>query len=184
MPAGGRLLAERCFYIPTTGALARRGRFNLTKDFAHDASFTAFSHFLRRYFVPHRPRAVAVGVLLLAGSFLQLLLTPQIARPFIDTAQLGGAMGTLVLAAGLFLLVALLSQAVTVVETYLAESLGWAATNTLRADLAEHVLELDLSFHNAHTPGELLERVRRRRYRARRISFRALCCRYWAVPSC
>ncbi len=116
------------------------------------------SRLLRRYFVPHWPRAVAVGVLLLAGSFLQLL-TPQIARYFIDTAQLGGAMGTLVLAAGLFLLVALLSQAVTVVETYLAESLGWAATNTLRADLAEHVLELDLSFHNAHTPGELLERV-------------------------
>ena len=29
----------------------------------------------------------------------------------------------------------------------------------LRADLAEHCLRLDMSFHNAHTPGEMIERV-------------------------
>ena len=29
----------------------------------------------------------------------------------------------------------------------------------LRADLAEHCLYLDMSFHNARTPGEMIERV-------------------------
>ncbi|HET6781129.1 MAG TPA: ABC transporter ATP-binding protein, partial [bacterium] len=36
---------------------------------------------------------------------------------------------------------------------------GWTATNLVRADLALHCLRLDLSFHNAKTPGEMIERV-------------------------
>src|SRR5690606_17403750 len=40
-----------------------------------------------------------------------------------------------------------------------AEYVGWTATNNLRADLALHVLELDMGFHNRHTPGNLIERV-------------------------
>jgi ATP-binding cassette subfamily B protein len=36
---------------------------------------------------------------------------------------------------------------------------SWAATNALRADLVAHLLRLDASFHTAHTPGELIERV-------------------------
>jgi ABC-type multidrug transport system fused ATPase/permease subunit len=36
---------------------------------------------------------------------------------------------------------------------------GWTATNALRADLAEHCLYLDMSFHNARTPGEMIERI-------------------------
>ncbi len=37
--------------------------------------------------------------------------------------------------------------------------MAWRATNALRADLVEHCLRLDLSFHKFTTPGELLERV-------------------------
>jgi len=59
----------------------------------------------------------------------------------------------------LFLAVTACTQAVAVGETYLAENLGWQATNTLRADLAGHLLRLDASFHTARTPGELIERV-------------------------
>ena len=54
---------------------------------------------------------------------------------------------------------ALLAQGVTVAETYLAELVGWTATNTLRADLAAHCLGLDLGFHHARTPDELIERI-------------------------
>src|SRR5206468_3804373 len=36
---------------------------------------------------------------------------------------------------------------------------SWRATNALRADLTLHCLKLDMSFHKAHTPGELIERV-------------------------
>ena len=46
-----------------------------------------------------------------------------------------------------------------VAETYVAENVSWAATNALRADLVAHLLRLDASFHTAHTPGELIERV-------------------------
>jgi ABC-type multidrug transport system fused ATPase/permease subunit len=113
---------------------------------------------LIRYFAPHRLQVVALAALLLAGTGLQLV-TPQVTRHFIDTAQAGGALRTLTVAAGLFMLVALLGQVVTVVETYAAENLGWVATNALRTDLAQHCLDLDMSFHNAHTPGELIERI-------------------------
>ena len=38
---------------------------------------------------------------------------------------------------------------------------GWPgkATNQLRHDLALHLLRLDLPFHKAHVPGELIERI-------------------------
>ena len=41
----------------------------------------------------------------------------------------------------------------------MAEHVGWTATNKLRSDLAEHLLHLDMSFHKAHSPGELVERI-------------------------
>jgi len=86
-------------------------------------------------------------------------LSPQILRGFIDRAQAGAGARVLIGTAALFMLVALGGGGVTVVETYVAESLGWTATNRLRADLALHLLRLDLSFHHAHTPGELIERL-------------------------
>jgi ATP-binding cassette subfamily B protein len=48
---------------------------------------------------------------------------------------------------------------VTVGATYLSEQVGWAATNALRSDLARHCLRLDMHFHHARTPGELIERI-------------------------
>ena len=42
---------------------------------------------------------------------------------------------------------------------YLGEHVGWTATNALRADLYQHCLKLDMSFHNQHAPGELIERI-------------------------
>jgi ATP-binding cassette subfamily B protein len=36
--------------------------------------------------------------------------------------------------------------------TYLGENVAWTATNALRAELAEHALNLDMKFHNDHTP--------------------------------
>ncbi|MCB0013865.1 MAG: ABC transporter ATP-binding protein, partial [Anaerolineales bacterium] len=44
-------------------------------------------------------------------------------------------------------------------NTYLSEHVAWQATNGLRLDMLDHLLGLDLSFHKAHTPGELLERI-------------------------
>lgn len=83
--------------------------------------------------------------LLLAGIGFELL-NPQIVRYFVDTARASGPVEVLTGAALLFLAVALLSQVVTVAETYVAENLGWTATNALRADLAQHCLDLDTAF--------------------------------------
>src|SRR5207302_2197222 len=58
-----------------------------------------------------------------------------------------------------FIGVALLTQAATVAETYVAETLGWRTTNALRVDLTRHALALDASFHAEHSAGELIERI-------------------------
>jgi ATP-binding cassette subfamily B protein len=78
---------------------------------------------------------------------------------FLDTAQAGGPLSVLTVAAILYLLVGLLSRTVTLGSAYASLSLGWTATNRLREDLAAHLLRLDMPFHKAHTPGELIERV-------------------------
>jgi ABC-type multidrug transport system fused ATPase/permease subunit len=58
-----------------------------------------------------------------------------------------------------FIGVALLQQVIAVIVTYLGENVAWTATNALRAELAWHALNLDMRFHNDHTPGELIERI-------------------------
>ena len=113
---------------------------------------------LATYLLPEWPRAVLLGLLLFAGIGLQLA-NPQIARTFIDHAQAGEPLPRLVWTALLFLGVALLTQAATVAETYVAEDLGWRTTNALRADLTRHALDLDATFHAEHSPGELIERI-------------------------
>lgn len=110
------------------------------------------------YLRPYRFRAALLAVLLLLSTGLQLL-GPQILRYFIDTAVGGGEVRRLLPAAAAFILVALAAQVLTVGATYVGEWLGWMATNALRADLAQHCLDLDMSFHNERTPGELIERI-------------------------
>jgi len=121
-------------------------------------SFMPRRALLATYLRPEWPRAVALGLSLFAGIGLQLA-NPQIAKAFIDHAQSGEPLEQLAWIALLFLGVALLSQAATIAESYVAEDLGWRTTNALRADLTRHVLELDTSFHGEHTPGELIERI-------------------------
>jgi ATP-binding cassette subfamily B protein len=96
---------------------------------------------------------------LILGSIALQLVNPQIMRQFIDTAETGGAPATMLRAALLFIGVALVQQIVSVSATYISENVGWTATNALRKDLADHCLRLDMSFHNARTPGEMIERV-------------------------
>jgi ATP-binding cassette, subfamily B, bacterial len=113
---------------------------------------------LATYLKPQGRRTAFLGLLLLASIALQLG-APQILRQFIDRALAGEPLGTLFWFAGLFLALALLTQVVNLAEVWLAENVGWTATNNLRSDLALHVLRLDASFHNATTPGALIERV-------------------------
>jgi ATP-binding cassette subfamily B protein len=111
-----------------------------------------------RYIVPQRLPALGLVLLLLAGIALQVV-NPQIMRLFLDTAQAGGSTAGLIHLALIFLVVALVQQGAIVGATYLGENVAWTATNMLRAELADHCLRLDMYFHNAHTPGEMIERI-------------------------
>ena len=113
---------------------------------------------LSHYFKPYLRQAAWSGVLLLAGVALRLF-NPQILRTFIDAAVGHAAGNVLLIQAGWYLGIAILIQVLAVPETWLATNIGLLATNRLRADLARHCLNLDMTFHKQHTPGEMIERV-------------------------
>jgi ATP-binding cassette subfamily B protein len=118
----------------------------------------AYLRLLRRYLRPLGRRVALLAVLLGAGIACQAI-NPQLIRAFLDRASSGGALGGLLTLAGGFTALAVGHQVLNVAATYVAEQVGWRATNELRADLAEHVLHLDMGFHKGHTPGELIERI-------------------------
>ena len=113
---------------------------------------------LRRYVAPQWRRTALLGALILGSMGLQLV-GPQLLRTFIDSAIGGGAIETLATVALAFVGVAVITHVLIAWSTYVGEDLGWTATNALRADLALHLLRLDLTFHKARTAGELIERV-------------------------
>ena len=113
---------------------------------------------LVRYLRPQAGMVSAVAVLLFTGIGLQLV-NPQIVRYFIDEALAGSPVSRLVAAAGLFTVIAVVQQLVNVLAAYASGRVGWTATNALRGDLGKHCLSLDMSFHNDHTPGEMIERI-------------------------
>jgi len=111
-----------------------------------------------RYVAPEWRRALLLAFLMLATIGLQLA-NPQLLRRFIDSALAGDDLSDLVAIAAVFMAVAFLTQLLDASSRYVGESLGWSATNTLRADLLLHTLRLDLTFHKTCTPGEMIERV-------------------------
>ena len=117
-----------------------------------------YGELLAKYLGTQWPRVALLTVLLFGGIGLQLA-SPQVIRYFIDTAQSHGAQQSLLMAAMLFVAIALVSQVVRLATNYAVASIGWTATNALRADLTLHCLRLDMPFHKQHTPGELIERI-------------------------
>jgi ABC-type multidrug transport system fused ATPase/permease subunit len=118
----------------------------------------AYWDLLSRHVRPQKRRFFSLMFLLLASIGLQIL-NPQVMRVFIDAALAGEVTGKLTLFALTFLGIALVQQVVAIGVTYLGESVAWFATNALRAELAWHALNLDMSFHHDHPPGELIERI-------------------------
>ncbi|MCX6044371.1 MAG: ABC transporter ATP-binding protein [Chloroflexi bacterium] len=121
-----------------------------------------YSNFLVQYLRPLKRQVALLAVLIFAMIGLQLV-NPQIIRYFIDTAMAAGTTGAqtthLLWAAVIFIVAALILQGISVAATYVGEDIGWRATNQLRNDLALHCLSLDMTFHNSHTPGEMIERI-------------------------
>jgi ATP-binding cassette subfamily B protein len=118
----------------------------------------SYWNLLSAYLRHQRARTIVLAVVLFAGIGLQVI-NPQIIRSFIDRATSGDATDNLIPIAVTFMIIAVIYQVLNVTATWMAENVGWTATNELRRDLADHLLHLDMDFHKTHTPGELVERV-------------------------
>ncbi|HLG75258.1 MAG TPA: ABC transporter ATP-binding protein, partial [Ktedonobacteraceae bacterium] len=113
---------------------------------------------LRTYLRPQWHRTVLLTIFLVLNIGAQLF-NPQVLRYFIDAALTGGTSFSLVFAGLLFVGVAFFNQGISVASSYLSTNIAWTATNRLRTDLLRHCLGLDMGFHKAHTPGEMIERI-------------------------
>src|SRR5262245_32603959 len=146
------------WYTGKTPARRTAGRPDFMTATSRAPSLDHYRNLLLRYLQPQRRRVLLLVGLLLASLAVELV-NPLILRAFIDEARAGVPLESLLWLAGIFLAVAVATQVVSVAETYVAQDVGLTATNHLRADLTRHLLHLDLGFHNARTPGELIERV-------------------------
>jgi ATP-binding cassette, subfamily B, bacterial len=113
---------------------------------------------LSRYLAPHRTRVALVLLLLLIEAAAQLI-APRLIGAFIDNASTGASLSALTGLALGFLGLAVAGQLGAAVGAYLATDVGMRATNSLRSNVLRHVLGLDMSWHNATTPGVLIERI-------------------------
>ena len=121
-------------------------------------SVQLYLRLLTRYLRPQLGQTLLLLLILCANILLQLI-NPLIMRRFLDSALAGGSMDLLTRLALVFIGIAAVQQVAAVSSTVLAENVGWRATNALRLDLARHCFHLDLSFHQQHTPGEMIERI-------------------------
>lgn len=138
-------------------------------------SASQYKELLSKYLRPQWISVVLLTIFLLSSIGLQLA-NPQILRYFIDTATgtppdlLSGSLAEypyhyinidteLMMAALLFIGIALVQQVVAIGAVYVGENVGWTATNMMRSDLAMHCMRLDMGFHHVRTPGEMIERV-------------------------
>jgi ATP-binding cassette subfamily B protein len=90
---------------------------------------------------------------------LASLASPQLVKIFLDEARSEASFAHLVATALTIMGLALLGQVFALGQAWLGELVAGRSTNRLREDLARHCLGLDMGFHKAHKPGELLERV-------------------------
>jgi ATP-binding cassette subfamily B protein len=121
-------------------------------------STNTYGRLLITYLSPLKGRVFLLALLVLGGIGLQLL-NPQLIRIFLDGVESGDSLQSLMATAAVFTAIAIMAQVAKLVGVYVGEVVAWRATNELRADLALHCLQLDMSFHKAYKPGELIERV-------------------------
>jgi ATP-binding cassette subfamily B protein len=111
-----------------------------------------------KYLKPQWRKALVLGILILMTIGMQLI-SPQVMRYFIDAATGKEISKPLTPAALIYITVSILQQFMSVISTYLGESVGWTATNAMKEDLVSHCLTLDMSFHKVYTPGHMIQRI-------------------------
>ncbi len=118
----------------------------------------SYFRLLTDYLRPQRAKVTLLAVVLTGMIGLQLV-NPQLIKRFIDAAVEGSDTSQLIPIAVAFIVIAIAQQGLAIWSTYLAEDIGWTATNLLRSDITEHTIRLDMGFHKGKSPGELIERI-------------------------
>jgi len=118
----------------------------------------AYTRLLYKYLKPQWRLVLVFATLMTVGIGLEIV-NPQLLRKFIDGISEGGTLDTLSKFAYLYITVALVRYICITIGKYLGERVGWTATDKLRDELVRHCLKLDMTFHKARTPGELIERL-------------------------
>ena len=121
-------------------------------------SFSHYRSLFKTYLSPHKGQVLILALLIFTNLGLQLLI-PQIMRSFIDSVIAGAALNFLARLGALFLVTAVVQQGIAIISAYYTQNIGWRATNALREDLTRHALNLDMRFHKAHPPGEMISRI-------------------------
>ena len=108
--------------------------------------------------LPHRRMLVLLSVLLVLSVAFQIM-NPQIIRYYIDIVTTTTGPELFTFAAILYIAIAIMRQIVLVASVYVAQNLAWSSTNSLRADIFDHSMNLDMTFHNEFRPGDMIERI-------------------------
>ena len=133
----------------------------------------------KKYLAPFKGKLVLLAILLVSGTALQIF-TPLVIESYIDLAtqetvnqslstflntlgipvpNVGNIFATLILLASIYTIFMLIQQFISLGSVYVNQNLSWSATNKLRHDLTQHCVDLDMTFHNEHKPGEMIERI-------------------------
>jgi len=87
------------------------------------------------------------------------LWMPVLLGQFVDDALGGSELAALTRIAVLYIIAALLAEALQLGVLWASVKLSWRAGNRLRERLAAHALRLELGWHARHSPGQLIERI-------------------------
>lgn len=129
---------------------------DLSKD--KKLNYSELKPVIIKYLKDQKINVLLLTLVIFIAMGLQLM-SPQIIRAFIDYIIGGASKEKLYQLAFFFIGVSLMQQLLAIASTYLSQNIGWKATNKLRTDMARHCLNLDMSFHKEHLPGELIERI-------------------------
>lgn len=114
---------------------------------------------LKKYLRPYVKQVLLLSFFLVLYNVIQII-NPQIIRYYIDAVfEPTLNTRTILFAALLYIGMNLILRAIMILNEYLSNSLAWATTNDLRIDTTRHCINLDMTFHNKHKTGEMIERI-------------------------
>jgi len=114
---------------------------------------------LKKYLRPYVKQVLILSFFLVLYNVIQII-NPQIIRYYIDAVfEPTLNTRTILYAALLYIGMNLILRAIMILNEYLSNNLAWATTNDLRIDTTRHCINLDMTFHNKHKTGEMIERI-------------------------